>query len=172
MKKPKRYIPNYITNVDLSLEEILNFFNNCDYTQDVVDVIIKITADALGINVMVYQENQGITELLEVPGCQFGKTVFVKYIFILHTFSYLYSSYPSFLYRSSNILQSTFSHLLSCMEFFAMRSSTQKERLLARYGNPSGNEFFITRQSYQNKVVYFNRKDHVNETPSQFDANL
>ena len=61
------------------LEEIINFFNNHDYTKDVLDVIIKITADALGLNVMVYQENQGITELLEVSGCQFGKRVFVKF---------------------------------------------------------------------------------------------
>ena len=77
--KPKRYIPKYITDADLFLEEIMEFFNNCDYTKDVVDVIIKIAADALGINVMVYQENQGITELLEVSGCQFGKRVFVKF---------------------------------------------------------------------------------------------
>ena len=57
----------------------MGFFNNCDYTKYVIDVIIKIAADALGINVIVYQENQGITELLEVPGCQFGKRVFVKF---------------------------------------------------------------------------------------------
>ena len=77
--KPKRYIPKYITDADLFLEEIMEFFNNHDFTKDVVDVIIKIAADALGINVMVYQENQGITELLEVSGCQFGKRVFVKF---------------------------------------------------------------------------------------------
>ena len=79
VKKPKQYIPKYITNADLFLEEIINFFNNHNYTQDVVDVIIKIAADALGINILVYQENQGITELLELCGCQFGKTVFVKF---------------------------------------------------------------------------------------------
>ena len=79
VKKPKQYIPKYITNADLFLEEIISFFNNCDYTQDVVDVLIKIAADALGINILMYQENQGITELLELCGCQFGKTVFVKF---------------------------------------------------------------------------------------------
>ena len=79
VKMPKQYIPKYITNADLFMEEIISFFNNCDYTQDVVDVLIKIAADRLGINILVYQENQGITELLELCGCQFGKTVFVKF---------------------------------------------------------------------------------------------
>ena len=79
VKKPKQYIPKYITNADLFLEEIISFFNNRNYTQDVIDVLIKIAADALGINILMYQENQGITELLELHGCQFGKTVFVKF---------------------------------------------------------------------------------------------
>ena len=79
VKKPEQYIPKYITNADLFLEEIISFFNNCAYTQDVIDVLIKIAADALGINILVYQENQGITQLLELRGCQFGKTVFVKF---------------------------------------------------------------------------------------------
>ena len=51
----------------------MDFFNNCDCTKDVVDLIIKITADALGINVMVHQENEDITELLEVTCGLFGK---------------------------------------------------------------------------------------------------
>ena len=73
------YIPKYITNADLFMEEIISFFNNHNYTQDVVDVLIKIAADALGINILMYQENQGNTELLELHGCQFSKTVFVKF---------------------------------------------------------------------------------------------
>ena len=33
--KPKRYIPKYITDADLFLEEIMEFFNNRDYAKDV-----------------------------------------------------------------------------------------------------------------------------------------
>ena len=54
-------------------------FNSHDYTKDVVDLIIKIAAAALGIYVMVYQENEGITELLEVTCGLFGKKVFIKF---------------------------------------------------------------------------------------------
>ena len=54
VKKPKQCIPKYITNADLFMEEIITFFNYHDYTQDVIDVLIKIATDALGINILVY----------------------------------------------------------------------------------------------------------------------
>ena len=79
VKKPQNDIPKYITEADLFLGENIDFFNNRDYTQDVVDLIIKIAADALGINVMVYQENEGITQLLEITCGLFGKKVFLKF---------------------------------------------------------------------------------------------
>ena len=78
IKKSKQDIPMYITNADLFMEEIISFFNNHNYTQDVIDVLIKIAADALGINILMYQENQGITELLELCVCQFGKNSICK----------------------------------------------------------------------------------------------
>ena len=79
MKKPQNDIPKYITEADLFLGEIMDFFNNHDYTKDVVDLIIKMAADPLGINVMVYQENEGITQLLEITCGPFGKKVFLKF---------------------------------------------------------------------------------------------
>lgn len=79
VQKPEHHISKYISNLDLFLGEIMDFFKNCDYTKDVVDLIIKITADALGINILVYQENDGITELLEVTGGPFGENVFVTF---------------------------------------------------------------------------------------------
>ena len=79
VNKPQNDIPKYITEADLFLGEIIDFFNNHDYTKDVVDLIIKIAADALGINVMVYQENEGITQLLEITCGLFDKKVFLKF---------------------------------------------------------------------------------------------
>ena len=79
VKKPQNDIPKYITEADMFLGEIMDFFNNCDYTKGVVDLIKKIAADALGINVVVYQENEGITQLLEITCGLFGKKVFLKF---------------------------------------------------------------------------------------------
>ena len=49
VKKPQNDIPKYITEADMFLGEIMDFFNNCDYTKGVVDLIKKIATDALGV---------------------------------------------------------------------------------------------------------------------------
>ena len=75
VKKPQNDTPEYITDADLFWDKLWTSSTICDYTKDVVDLIIKITADALNINVMVCQENEGITELLKVTCEPFGKKV-------------------------------------------------------------------------------------------------
>ena len=70
--------------------ELIDFFNSRDFTRDVVDLIIQIVADALGLNIYIYQENilqneensteESRTEVIKMSGGQLCKDVYMKFI--------------------------------------------------------------------------------------------
>ena len=46
-------------NHDLLLNDAMNFFQNRNYHKDIVDLLVTITADVLGLDLYIYQNNQG-----------------------------------------------------------------------------------------------------------------
>ena len=54
-KKQKRNQP-WVTDSDIFVEEAMDFFENRDFNKDIVDILVKVTSDALGINIYIYQK--------------------------------------------------------------------------------------------------------------------
>ena len=48
-----------VTNSDMLLNEAMDVFNSRNYNNDVVDLLVTITADALGLDLYIYQNNRG-----------------------------------------------------------------------------------------------------------------
>ena len=42
------------TDSDVLVEEILDFYSGQNYTKNVVDLIVKLASDALGINIYIF----------------------------------------------------------------------------------------------------------------------
>ena len=76
------------------MSELIDFFDSRDFTHDVVDLIIQIAADALGLNIYIYQENilwneensteESHTEVIKMSGGQLCKDVYMKFIHNKH----------------------------------------------------------------------------------------
>ena len=46
-----------LQNTDSFMSDLIDFFESRDFTRDIVDLITQITADALGLNIYIYQQN-------------------------------------------------------------------------------------------------------------------
>ena len=79
-----------LNNTDSFMSELIDFFNSRDFMCNVVDLIIQIAADALGLNIYIYQENilrneensteESRTEVIKMSGGQLCKDVYMKFI--------------------------------------------------------------------------------------------
>ena len=72
-------IPHYMsTSVNL-VREILDFFQRGQFVKDTVDIVIQVVADALVLNVFIYQDNRGLVEVLKICGGALCKDICVKF---------------------------------------------------------------------------------------------
>ena len=67
------------TIVDMLLSDIIDFFANKNYNQNAVDVLMKIVADVLNIDLNIYQNNRGQIQVLNFAGDNSTRTVNVKF---------------------------------------------------------------------------------------------
>ena len=67
------------TDSDVLVEEILDFYSGKNYTKNVVDLIVKLTSDAIGVNIYTYENSDG--QILRVRSMSrlACKDVFVKF---------------------------------------------------------------------------------------------
>ena len=54
-----------ITRSDLLICDMMEFFETKTFDVDVVNLLIQITADALNLNIHIFQNNKGKTQQLE-----------------------------------------------------------------------------------------------------------
>ena len=64
---------------DALLSEMVQFFNDGLFNRNVVDLLVQIAADALNLNIFIFQNNSGEIELLNYRSSYFGKRVYMKY---------------------------------------------------------------------------------------------
>ena len=57
----------------------MDFFQDRLYTKDVVDLLVQVTADALGIEIYIYQNNNGNIKQLHYKGGPITKPVHLKF---------------------------------------------------------------------------------------------
>ena len=69
-------IPHYMSTSDNFVSEILDFFQSGQF---VVDIVIQVVADALGLNVFIYQDNRGLIKVLKICGGALCKDICVKF---------------------------------------------------------------------------------------------
>ena len=67
------------TIADMLLSDIIDFFANKNYNQNTIDVLMKIVADVLNIDLNIYQNNQGQIQILNFAGDNSMCTVNVKF---------------------------------------------------------------------------------------------
>ena len=72
-------IPHYMSTSDNFVSKILDFFQSSQFVKDVVDIVIQVVADALGLNVFIYQDNRGFIEVLKICGGALCKDICVKF---------------------------------------------------------------------------------------------
>ena len=59
-------IPHYMSTSNNFVSKIPDFFWSGQFVKDVVDIVIQVVVDALGLNVFIYQDNRGLIEVLKI----------------------------------------------------------------------------------------------------------
>ena len=59
--------------------DAMEFFQNRNYNKDVVDLLVTVIADALGLDLYIYQNNQGKIQLLKYSGGPISKPIYLKF---------------------------------------------------------------------------------------------
>ena len=54
-KEMKKNQP-WVTDSDIFVGRGMDFFENREFNKDIVDILVKVTSDALGINIYIYQK--------------------------------------------------------------------------------------------------------------------
>ena len=57
-KELKKKKQPWVINSDIFVEEPMDFFENRQFNKDIVDILVKVTSDALGINIYIYQKDR------------------------------------------------------------------------------------------------------------------
>ena len=70
---------HYMSTSGNFVSEILDFFLSGQFVKDVVDIVIQVVADALALNVFIYQDNRGLVEVLKICGEALCKDICVKF---------------------------------------------------------------------------------------------
>ena len=76
----KRAAHSFVTTSDLMMEEVILFFDFGNFNVNVVNLLIQIAADDLNLDIYIIQDNEGIVHILKIPGGNFTKKVYLKYI--------------------------------------------------------------------------------------------
>ena len=63
----------------LLVTEAMGFFNSRNFNQNIVDVLVKITVDALGVNLFIYQRNGDKGQVLRSSGDTACKPIYIKF---------------------------------------------------------------------------------------------
>ena len=64
---------------DELVTQVLNFFEDQTYTDDIVDLLVKVTCDALKVNINIYQNNDGLVQCIPVKIQPPAKTIYLKF---------------------------------------------------------------------------------------------
>ena len=68
-----------VTNSDMLINESMDFFNSRNYNNDVVDFSVIIIADALGLDLYIYQNYRGKIQVSKYSGGPISKPVYLKF---------------------------------------------------------------------------------------------
>ena len=68
-----------VTDSNFLISEAMDFFHYRQYTKDVVDLLVQVTADVLGIEIYIYQNHNGNIKQLQYKGGPITKPVHLKF---------------------------------------------------------------------------------------------
>ena len=57
----------------------MDFFQNRKYNKDIANLLVTITADVLGLDLSIYQNNQGKIPILKYSGGLISKPIYLKF---------------------------------------------------------------------------------------------
>ena len=64
---------------DALLSEMVQFFDDGLFNRNVIDLLVQIAADALNVNIFIFQDNSGEIQVLNYSCGEFGKKIYMKY---------------------------------------------------------------------------------------------
>ena len=68
-----------VTKSDLLLNDAVDFFQNRNYNKGIADLLVTITANVLGLDLYIYQNNQGKIQVLKYSGGPISKPIYLKF---------------------------------------------------------------------------------------------
>ena len=68
-----------VCDADLLIAEAMDFFQNRNYMENIVDLLIQVSADALGLGIYMYQKNDENVQVLKYSGGPVCKPVHAKF---------------------------------------------------------------------------------------------
>ena len=68
-----------VTDANLLVTEAIDFSNSRNFYQNIVDVLVKVTADALGVNLFIYRRNGDKVQVHKCSGGLACKPVYIKF---------------------------------------------------------------------------------------------
>ena len=68
-----------VCDADLLIAEAMDFFENRNYMENVVDLLIQVASDAFGLDIYIYQKNDENVLVLKYSGALLCKPVHVKF---------------------------------------------------------------------------------------------
>ena len=64
---------------DALLSETVQIFDDGLFNRNVMDLSVQIAADALNVNIFIFQDNSGEIQVLNYSCGEFGKKIYMKY---------------------------------------------------------------------------------------------
>ena len=69
-----------MSDSDELVTQALDFFENREYTNSIVDLLVQVTCHALHVNIYIYQNHNGKIQVLHNFGGQCCKDIYLKFI--------------------------------------------------------------------------------------------
>ena len=74
---PKHH--EFPTNSNELITQALDFFENHTYTDDIVDILVRVTCDSLKLNINIYQQNEDLLQCIPMKTEQPAKDIYLKF---------------------------------------------------------------------------------------------
>ena len=68
-----------VSMYDALLSELVQFFDDSSFNRNVVDLLVQIASDALNVNIITFQNNNGEIQVLSYRSGEFGEKIYMKY---------------------------------------------------------------------------------------------
>ena len=78
-QEPEKFEESIATMKDIILSDKMDFLKNCNYIDDIVNVLMQVVADCLDVNINVFQRKGNYIKKIQICGRPNSKDIYVKF---------------------------------------------------------------------------------------------